>query len=380
VIPYGRQLIEPDDEAAVLAALRSDYLTQGSRTRDFERQLADYVGARHCLVTSSATAALHIAYAALDLQGREGLTTPITFVATANAMVYAGIEPRFADIDPDTFNLSPAALDQAVTDRTGLVAPVHLAGLPADMKAIRAIADRRGLKVVEDASHAIGSEYEGGGRVGDCRYAEATVFSFHPVKTLTTGEGGAVTTNDDELYERMALLRSHGIERAADRMAACPGPWFYEQQQLGFNYRMTELQAALGSSQLAKLDRFAARRQQIVDAYHRELSQLNWLRLPEQRPGQTVCYHLFILQIDFQALGLSRAEVMARLKDSGVGSQVHYIPVHLQPWYRDTYGLGPGQFPAAESYYERALSIPLYPAMTDADVAQVVAAIRGLAS
>lgn len=379
MIPYGRQLIEADDEAAVLAALRSDFLTQGDRTRAFERQLAEYVGARHCLVTSSATAALHVAYAALELHGREGLTSPITFVATANAMVYAGIQPRFADIEPDTFNLSPAAVEQAVTGRTGLIAPVHLAGLPADMKAIRRVADRYGLKVVEDASHAIGSEYEDGGRVGDCRHADATVFSFHPVKTITTGEGGAITTNDDDLYERMALLRSHGIERAPDRMAASPGPWFYEQQHLGFNYRMTELQAALGSSQLAKLDRFAARRREIVSAYHRDLSALNWLRLPKHLPDQAVCYHLFILQIDFQAIGRSRADVMAQLKDAGVGTQVHYIPVHLQPWYREAYGTGPGQLPTAERYYEQALSIPLHPAMTDADVERVVAAIHDLA-
>jgi len=377
VIPYGRQTIEADDEAAVLETLRSDFLTQGPRTGAFERALADRVGARHCLVLSSATAALHVVYAAMELEGREGITTPNTFVATANAMAYAGIKPRFADIDPATFNLDPDAVEAALTDDTALIAPVHFAGLPADMARFAALAKARGLKLVEDASHAIGSEYPDGGRVGDCRYSDATVFSFHPVKTMTTGEGGAITTNDDALYERMALLRSHGIERAPERMAGNPGPWFYEQQHLGFNYRMTEMQAALGATQLAKLDRFANRRREIIAAYHAGLSDLNWLNLPVQ-PSQTVCHHLFVLQIDFEAIGQSRAEVMARLKAAGVGTQVHYIPVHLQPWYRQQYGTAPGDFPNAERYYDRTLSIPLYPAMTDADVAQVIAAVRAL--
>ena len=377
MIPYGRQLIEADDEAAVLETLRSDFLTQGPRIAQFERALAERVGARQCLVLSSATAALHVIYAAMELEGRDGITTPNTFVATANAMAYAGMKPRFADIDPATFNLDPDAVEAALTENTALIAPVHFAGLPADMARFAALAKARGLKVVEDASHAIGSEYPDGGRVGDCRYSDATVFSFHPVKTMTTGEGGAITTNDDALYERMALLRSHGIERAPDRMTENPGPWFYEQQELGFNYRMTELQAALGSTQLAKLDRFAGRRREIIAAYHAGLSDLNWLNLPVQ-PSQTVCHHLFVLQVDFGAIGQGRAEVMARLKAAGVGTQVHYIPVHLQPWYREHCGTAAGDFPNAERYYERTLSIPLYPAMTDADVAQVIAAVRAL--
>jgi len=377
MIPYGRQWIDDVDEAAVVAALRSPFLTQGERIQDFEAKLADRVGADYCLVLANATAALHVAYAAMALEGREGITSPNTFVATSNAMAYAGIKPRFADIDARTLNLDPDAVVRAVNEDTALIAPVHFAGLPADMKRFHALAKYHGLRIVEDAAHAIGSQYADGSLVGNCRYSDATVFSFHPVKTMTTGEGGAITTNDRELYERMLLLRSHGLERAPERMSEAPGPWFYEQQDLGFNYRMTELQAALGISQLAKLDRFIARRQQIVKAYHQGLSGLNWLTLPHTAE-QPICYHLFVVQMDFASLGLTRKDVMARLREVGVGTQVHYIPVHLQPWYREHLGTKRGDLPVAEQYYERALSIPLFPGMSDEDVATVIDAVRSL--
>ncbi|TFW13554.1 UDP-4-amino-4,6-dideoxy-N-acetyl-beta-L-altrosamine transaminase, partial [Brevundimonas intermedia] len=371
------QWIDDADEAAVVAALRSPLLTQGERISEFESKLAARVGAEHCLVLANATAALHVAYAAMQLEGREGITSPNTFVATSNAMAYAGITPRFADIDARTLNLDPEAAARAINDATGVIAPVHFAGLPADMKRFQAVATEHGLRVVEDAAHAIGSQYPDGGQVGDCRYSDATVFSFHPVKTMTTGEGGAITTNDRALYDRMVLLRSHGLERAPEQMAKAPGPWFYEQQMLGYNYRMTELQAALGLSQLAKLDGFCIRRQQIVDAYHKGLAGLEWLTLPHVAE-QSVCYHLFVLQVDFSSLGKSRSDVMAQLRHAGVGTQVHYIPVHLQPWYRDHFSTQIGDYPDAERYYERALSIPLFPAMTDGDVATVIDAVRKL--
>lgn len=377
MIPYGRQWVDDADEQAVVAALRSPFLTQGDQIQVFERKLAERVGAEYCLVLANATVALHVAYASMQLDGREGVTSPNTFVATSNAMVYAGVTPRFADIDPGTFNLDPDAVEGVINENTGLIAPVHFAGLPADMARFQELAQRHGLRIVEDAAHAIGSEYAGGGQVGSCRYSDATVFSFHPVKTMTTGEGGAITTNDRSLYERMLLLRSHGLERAPERMSQAPGPWFYEQQSLGYNYRMTELQAALGVSQLAKLDMFADRRRQIVDAYHEGLSGLNWLTLP-QRVDHPVCYHLYVLQIDFNSIGLSRAEAMSRLKEAGVGTQVHYIPVHLQPWYRERLGTRQGDLPVAENYYERTLSIPLFPGMSDADIATVIEAVRGL--
>ena len=377
-ISYGRQFIDEDDEAAVLAALRSDFLAQGPATRTFEDDIASYVGARRCVAVSSATAGLHLAMAALELADGEGITSPNTFVATSNAMAYVGLDPVFVDIDPETFNLSPAATRTAITERTRLIAPVHFAGLPADMEALSSVAGDHDLAMIEDAAHAIGSEYRSGGRVGNGRFSAMTVFSFHPVKSMTTGEGGAITTNDDALYERLMLLRSHGITRDPTRLAQAPGPWWYEQQSLGFNYRMTDIQAALGSSQLRKLDRFADRRRAIISRYRVELSGLSWLSLPTDAGDQRVCYHLFVARFDFAALGRTRAEVMAALAAEGVGSQVHYIPVYRQPWYVARQGDQADRFPAAETYYDQCLSLPLYPAMTNEDVERVIAAVRGL--
>ena len=377
-IPYGRHHIDADDEAAVVAVLRSAFLTQGPATQAFEADLAAYVGAKYCAVVCNGTAALHICMAAMDMGPGEGVTTPNTFVATANAMAYVGLTPVFADIDPATLNLSPTATRAALTPQTRLIAPVHFAGLPADMPAFQTMAADRDIRIVEDASHAIGSEYVGGGRVGNCRYSDATIFSFHPVKTITAGEGGAIVTNDEALYQRLQIVRSHGVTREPGLLTDNPGSWWYEQQMLGFNYRMTEMQGALGSSQLRKLERFMARRQAIVARYRQAFAGLNWLVRPPETPGQTVCQHLFVVQIDFDAIGRTRPQVMAALLDQGVGSQVHYIPVHLQPWYRETFGTAAGQQPAAERYYERCLSLPLFPAMTDADVEQVITAVRGL--
>lgn len=378
-IPYGRQLIEDDDEAAVVAALRSDYLTQGPRTRAFEDELAAYVDAQYCVAVSSATAGLHLAMAALDLAPGEGVTTPNTFVATSNAMAYVGLTPVFADIDPTTRNLSVDAARAAITGRTRVIAPVHFAGLPADMEGLGPLASEHGLSLVEDAAHAIGSEYASGGRVGNGRFSDMTVFSFHPVKSMTTGEGGAITTNNAALYERLMMLRSHGITRDPARLSAAPGTWWYEQQALGFNYRMTEIQAALGSSQLRKLDRFRGRRQAIVARYRSGLSGLSWLGLPPEAGLQEVCWHLFVARFDFEAIGRTRAEVMAALAGEGVGSQVHYIPVYRQPWYHARQGDQTARFPANEAYYAQCLSLPLYPAMTDEDADRVIAAVRGLA-
>lgn len=378
VIPYGRQSIDAEDEAAVLAVLRSPLLTQGPATAAFEADLAAHVGAKYCVAVANGTAALHIAMAGLEMEAGEGITTPNTFVATSNAMAYVGLTPVFADIDPATLNLSPTATRAALTPQTRLIAPVHFAGLPADMPAFQAMAADRDIRIIEDASHAIGSEYVGGGRVGNCRHSDATVFSFHPVKTITAGEGGAITTNDEALYQRLLMLRSHGITRDPARLADNPGPWWYEQQALGFNYRMTEIQAALGASQLRKLDHFMARRQAIVARYHQAFAGLNWLVRPPETPGQSVCQHLYVVQIDFDAIGRTRPQVMATLLAQGVGTQVHYIPVHLQPWYRQSFGTAAGQYPAAEAYYDRALSLPLFPAMSDDDVEQVITAVRGL--
>lgn len=378
-IPYGRQSIDEDDEDAVLAALRSDYLTQGPATKTFEADLAAYVGAKHCVAVSSATAGLHLAMAALDLPAGEGITTPNTFVATANAMAYVGLTPVLADIEPDTFNLSPAAVRAAVTERTRLIVPVHFAGLPADMEAFGELAAERSLALIEDAAHAVGSEYTSGGRVGNGWFAAMTVFSFHPVKSMTTGEGGAITTNDPVLCERLTTLRSHGITRDPARLTDPPGPWWYEQQTLGFNYRMTDFQASLGASQLRKLDRFADRRRAIIARYRAAFSDLAWLTLPHDPGDQRVCYHLFVARFDFVAMRRTRAEVMAALAAQGIGSQVHYIPVYRQPWHAAQSGDPTTRFPANEAYYAQCLSLPLFPAMTDDEVERVIAAVRGLA-
>lgn len=378
-IPYGRQSIDADDEAAVLAVLRSDYLTQGPATKAFETDLAAYVGAKYCVAVSSATAGLHLAMAALDLAGGEGITTPNTFVATANAMAYVGLTPIFADIDPRTFNLSAFAARAAVTEHSRLVVPVHFAGLPADMEAFGALTAERGLALIEDAAHAIGSDYASGGRVGNGRFSAMTVFSFHPVKSMTTGEGGAITTNDPALYERLLMLRSHGITRDPARLTDPPGPWWYEQQLLGLNYRMTDFQAALGASQLRKLDRFADRRRAIIARYRAAFSELAWLTLPHDAGDQRVCYHLFVAQFDFETMGRTRAEIMAALTAEGVGSQVHYIPVYRQPWHAAGADDPAARFPGNEAYYARCLSLPLFPSMTDEEVERVIAAVRGLA-
>lgn len=378
-LPYGRQLIEDDDEAAVVAALRSDYLTQGPATKTFEVDVAAYVGARFCVAVSSATAGLHLAMAVLDLVPGEGVTSPNTFVASSNAMAYVGLDPVFADVDPQTGNLSLEAVRAVVGDRTRVIVPVHFAGLPVDMQPLAELAAEQAVILVEDAAHAIGSDYASGGRVGNGRFSAMTVFSFHPVKSMTTGEGGAITTNDPELYERLIMLRSHGITRETARLSQTPGPWWYEQQALGFNYRMTEIQAALGSSQLAKLDRFRTRRLEIIARYRAGLSGLDWLALPVDAGDQAVCWHLFVARFDFEALGRTRAEVMAALAADGIGSQVHYIPVYRQPWYVARQGEQAQRFPGAEAHYAQCLSLPLYPAMSDEDADRVVAAVRGLA-
>jgi UDP-4-amino-4,6-dideoxy-N-acetyl-beta-L-altrosamine transaminase len=378
-IPYGRQWIDEEDEQSVLRVLRSDYLTQGPEVSRFEQALVRLTGARYCTAVSSGTAALHLAVAALRIEkGTEGITSPITFVASANAMLYSGMVPRFADIDPRTYNLDTAQVEKQLSGNTRLLLPVHFAGQPADMPELQNLARRSGCRVIEDASHAIGSSYADGSPVGSCRYSDLTVFSFHPVKTITTGEGGAITTNDPELYERLLLSRTHGITRDPVHLGENPGPWYYEMQDLGFNYRLTDLQAALGTSQLGKLERFRQRRRQIVELYNGAFRGEPRLTTPYEDPRVVSCFHLYVVQMDFPAVGLGRKESMELLKDRSIGTQVHYIPVHLQPYYRQTFGYRPGDYPIAEAYYRRALSLPLYPAMSDEDAFRVVDGIREL--
>lgn len=379
ILPYGTQWIDEDDIAAVVDVLRNGHLTQGPKITEFEGALAAYVGARFCLAFGNATEALQAAVKVLELpEGSSGITSPNTFVASANCLAYNGITPKFADIDPKSFNVTAASIGKAADSRTGVLIPVHFAGQACDMEAIGALARERRLPVIEDAAHAIGSTYADGSRVGCCKNSAMTIFSFHPVKTLTTGEGGAITTNDPELHRRLQLVRSHGITKDPTLLSQNPGTWYYEQQDLGYNFRITDMQCALGLSQLSKLDGFKARRKAIIASYNREFAGMKHVATPYEAPGLDSCFHLYVLQIDFQGLGKSRAAAMKELAEQGVGSQVLYIPVHTQPWYRKTYGYGWGDCPVAEAYYEKALSIPLYPRMTDSDVARVVRAIKSV--
>ena len=261
-----------------------------------------------------------------------------------------------------------------------MLIPVHFAGQPAPMREIYEIAQKKGIFIIEDASHAIGSRYENGKNVGSCCYSDIAVFSFHPVKTIATGEGGAVTTNDKELYERLVLLRNHGITKDPGKLKLqdSTGPWYYEMQELGFNYRITDIQAALGISQLKKLDEFVRRRKEIIAMYNQALANIPWLTTPYERPGVFSAFHLYVIKIDFKQIDKTRTQVMQELKGKGIGTQVHYIPVHLQPYYRENWGFKPGDYPKAEKYYDQCLSIPLYPKMTDEDVRRVVVAIKNL--
>lgn len=377
MIGYGHQYIDDSDTEAVVNVLKSDYLTQGPSVTKFEQKICEITGAKYCVSVSNATAGLHIAVAALELgEGSEGITTPNTFLASSNCMVYNNVKPVFADINPVSYNIDPLEIEKRITDKTKLLIPVHFAGLPCEMEKIAAIAKKNDLHVIEDAAHAIGSQYTDGSYVGNCNYSDMTVFSFHPVKTITTGEGGAVTTNDEKLYQKLCMLRSHGTTKDGKLLTKNPGPWYYEMQSLGFNYRMTDMQAALGCSQLSKLGFFKKRRREIVAAYSNAFAGMKYLNTPTEPKEVSSCFHLYAVQIDFSALGKSRPQVMQELRDKGIGTQVHYIPVSTQPFYKETYGYKEGDYPIAEKYYEQELSLPLYPGLNDDDVNSVIKAVK----
>lgn len=385
MIPYGRQHITEADIEAVVDVLRSDFLTQGPAVPAFERAVAAQVGVRHALAVNSATSALHIACLALGLGPGDRLwTVPNTFVASANCGRYCGAEVDFVDIDPDSWNLSVTALRAKLVQarQDGLLpkvlVPVHFAGQPTDQEAIWALAQEFGFKVLEDASHAIGASRHGE-RAGNCKWSDITVFSFHPVKIITTGEGGMALTNDAELACRMEMLRSHGITRDTAKFTqAAPGPWHYEQQALGYNYRMTDIQAALGSSQLARLDGYVERRNLLARRYDELLRGLP-LQLPIVLPGNRSAFHLYVVRVKSNARGRTREQVFSELRQGGIGVNVHYMPVHLQPYYRQL-GFADGAFPVAESYASEAITLPLYPQLTEEGQDQVVSALaRALA-
>ena len=377
MLGYGHQYIDDSDIQAVVDVLKSDYLTQGPAVERFEQEICQITGAKYCVAVSNATAGLHIAVASLGLEtGAEGITAPNTFLSSANCMIYNGIKPVFADITPKTYDINPSEIEKHITEKTKLLVPVHFAGLPCDMERINKIAKKNRLHIIEDAAHAIGSQYEDGSYVGNCKYSDMTVFSFHPVKTITTGEGGAVTTNDENLYKKLLMLRSHGTTKDSELLTANPGPWYYEMQMLGFNYRMTDMQGALGYSQLQKLQFFKKRRREIVAQYNQAFGKMEYLKIPYEPENVSSCFHLYVVQIDFAALGKSRSKVMQELRGKGVGTQVHYIPVHCQPYYKGMFGYKAGDYPKAEEYYAKALSLPLFPGMSNDDVKLVIDAVK----
>lgn len=395
MIPYGRQWIDAEDIEAVSAVLKSDFLTCGPQVEAFEQEFAASVGAKHAVAVNSATAALHLAMLVSEVgAGDRVITSPNTFVASANCAAFVGATPDFCDIDPASYNLCPKALADNWQPDTKAVVAVAYAGQSPDMPAIAEITRSRGAVVIEDGCHGIGGGFEVDGQVykiGGHPWADITTFSFHPVKTMTTGEGGILLTDNDEYARQARLLRSHGITRECDEFTGLgsdssvlveQGPWYYEMQSLGYNYRITDLQCALGRSQLKKLQGFVQRRREIVVQYNAAFADLTWLQTPQVLQPENaahISWHLYSVQINFAALGLSRIEAMQRLRDQGVGSQVLYIPVHLQPYYRNQYGYGVGKCPKAEAYYEQTLSLPLFPSMSPADVDTVINSVKQLA-
>lgn len=381
-IPYGRQSIDDADIEAVVKVLKSDYLTTGPAVEAFEKKVADYVGAKYAVAVSNGTAALHVACLAAGIgEGDEVITTPITFAASANCVLYCGGTPVFADIDPDTYNISPEELEKKITSRTKAIIPVHYTGQPCDMDAILEIAHKHNLLVVEDGAHALGAVYKGK-KIGSI--ADMTCFSFHPVKPVTTGEGGMIVTDNEELYRRLVLYRSHGITRDKDMMQQYeeqlqqssdpalqeaadmlrgdvidPGGWYYQQLELGYNYRITDISCALGASQMDKLDRFLERRRQIAKKYDEAFADIPQIKTPWQQEGCQSGWHLYMIQ----TMERSRREVFDGLRQAGIGVNVHYIPVYRHPYYQRN-GYAGVHCLNAEAFYERAISLPIFPGLT----------------
>ncbi len=382
MIPYGRQEITQADIDSVVEVLRSDFITQGPCIPRFEKALADYCHVQYAVAMNSATSALHLACRALDLGVGDWLwTSPITFVASANCGLYCGAKVDFVDIDPDTYNLSANALETKLlqAEKDGVLpkvlVAVHLSGQPCEMEKIHALGQSYGFHIIEDASHAVGGRYQNES-IGNCHYSDITVFSFHPVKIITTAEGGMALTNRDDLAAKMKLLRSHGITRDSSLMShESDGPWYYQQIDLGFNYRMTELQAALGLSQLDRLDRYVGRRHELAGRYDQFFSELP-VEVPWQHPDSYSALHLYIIRLKLDRINKSHREVFESLRKQGVGVNLHYVPIHMQPYYQRM-GFKVGDFPEAERYYAEAISLPMFPLLTEEQQDLVVEAVAG---
>ena len=376
-IPYGLHELDDKDIEVVVDILKNSPITQGQTVEDFGQALADYADAKYGVAVSSGTAALHISVAALDIgPGDEVITTPMTFCATSNAVLYQGAEVRFIDIDEKTLNIDPNLIEEKITERTKAIMPVDFRGHPANLPEIKAIADKYNLKIIEDGSHSIGSTYIHDGKeyfCGDGIHSNMCTYSFHPVKHITTGEGGAVLTNDPNLYRKAFLLRKHGIDRREEMFIEKEriGSWIYDMEALGFNYRITDFQAALGISQLKKIDNIKARRREIVNYYNEHFSGIEALILPYEDEKVDSNFHLYILQVKDNP-SFDRYDLFTHLQKMDYQPMVHYIPVHLLSYYKDRYGFKRGDFPVVENFYDRAVSIPLYPSLTDSEVDKVV--------
>lgn len=399
-IPYGRQYIDSSDIKEIVKVLKSDWVTQGPKIRDFEEALCGYTGAKYAVAVSSGTAALHVACLAAGIKhGDEVITSPITFLASANCVLYCGGRPVFADVQEDTVNIDPHEIRKHINKKTKAVIPVHFAGHPADMEKIRHIAKKHNLIVIEDACHALGAEYrvkergtkDGGRRttdegrrtgdgdwvkIGSSMHSDMTAFSFHPVKSITTGEGGAVLTNRRDLYEKLLMLRNHGITKDNNRLTVdgsrFTGSWYYEMQMLGFNYRITDIQCALGVSQLRKIDKFLQRRREIKELYNKEFGQIDEITLPKERGYSNSSWHLYVIRLKDAG---KRKEVFDRLQKMGISAQVHYIPVYFHPYYRRI-GYDKISCPNAEKFYRSAVSIPLYPAIRKSELRYVIDTLK----
>lgn len=377
MIPYGRQEVTAEDINSVVEVLKSDFLTQGPMVQRFEKIVADYVSAKHAIAVNSATSALHIACLALELGPLDWLwTSPITFVASSNCGLYCGAQVDFVDIDPLTYNICIKSLESKLIKAKQnnclpkILVAVHLSGQPCDMAAIKLLSNSYGFKVIEDASHAIGADYMNV-KVGNCRYSDITVFSFHPVKIITTAEGGLATTNDDELASRMELLRSHGITRDDNRMTHLPdGPWYYQQIALGYNYRMTDMQAALGASQMQRLDSYVAKRHVLSNRYDRLLKGFP-ITTPLHYSDSRSSLHLYIIRLHLNQINKTHLQVFEGLRKGGIGVNIHYIPVHMHPYYQSM-GFKIGDFPEAERYYSEAISLPLHQTLTETEQDKVI--------
>ncbi len=379
MIPYSHQTIDNTDIKAVIEVLKSDWLTQGPKVAEFEYKLCQYTGAKYAIAVCNATSALHLACLAANIQkDDEVITSPITFASTTNAVIFCGGKPVFADIQEDTVNIDPQEIIKKITKSTKAIIPIHFAGHPADLLEIQKIAKKRKLSIIEDASHALGAVYQGS-KIGSCKYADMTVFSFHPVKSITTGEGGAITTNSKDLYDKLVLLRTHGITKDPLKFKTynpqTDGAWYYEMQALGFNYRITDIQCALGISQIRRLDNFINKRKRIVDFYNRAFRKNRNISIPTQKSYVKSSWHIYYIRLKDQS---QRLYLFNKLKELNIGAQVHYIPVYYHPFYDNKFGYHKGFCPKAEDYYSKTVTIPLYPTLTQVQVNYIVKAVTDI--